>query len=72
MKGKGKDIFLTTQINDYLFDLEFIINITADSSISSTVKEVQLKSDVSFGRISITTVLKELLNFFKIIFFKNS
>jgi glycosyltransferase involved in cell wall biosynthesis len=68
LKGKAKDIFLATQINNYLFDLEFIVSISNNPDISATVKEVQLRDNVKFGGISVFTLFRELLNFFKIIF----
>lgn len=68
LKGKAKDIFVATQTNSYLFDLEFIVGISNNPDISATVREVQLRNNVKFSGISIFTLSRELLTFFKIVF----
>ena len=66
-KGKAKDIFLATRVNDYLSDLEFIVNISREPDISFVLKKVQLRDNVRFSRVSVITIFRELMNFLKIV-----
>jgi glycosyltransferase involved in cell wall biosynthesis len=70
-KGKAKDVFLATRINNYLFDLEFIVAVSRRRDITAVLKEIQLGENVSFVPVSLTTIFRELLNFLRIIFIRN-
>jgi hypothetical protein len=67
-KGKAKDIFLETQTNDYLFDLEFVVKISREPDISFVLEKVQLRDNVKFSRVSLRTIFRELMNFLRIAF----
>ena len=67
-KGKAKDIFLATTINNYLFDLEFIVLISRELKTTTVLKEIELAENVRFVPVSLTTLGRELFNFLKIIF----
>ncbi|MCX6198622.1 MAG: glycosyltransferase [Bacteroidetes bacterium] len=62
---KGKDVFLKTTINRYLFDLEFIFLAAKNKLIIKTVK-VELREDVQLSTMSSKILLQEFGNFLKI------
>ena len=64
---KGKEIFLQTSIDRYLFDLEFIFLASKKKGISIQPEVVTLKEDVVFSTMSFKTLTQEALNFFKLI-----
>ena len=62
---KGKEIFLQTTINRYLFDLEFIF-LAAKNNLNIKTVEVDLRSDVQLSTMSSKILLQEFGNFLKI------
>lgn len=67
---KGKEIFLQTTINRYLFDLQFIYLASKRKDIQMTAQEVRLKDGVIFSRMNPCVLFRESLNFLKILFSK--
>ncbi|WP_181305012.1 glycosyltransferase [Rufibacter sp. XAAS-G3-1] len=66
---KGKQVFLKTKTNRYLFDLEFIYLISkAPTSLSIQPVTVMLKPEVNFSRMDIKILLQESYSFLKILF----
>lgn len=63
----GKDVFLKTSIDRFLFDLEFIKLISKHKLKSENV-EVELKPGVVFSKVNMMILAKESLNFAKILF----
>lgn len=66
---KGKEIFLKTKVNRYLFDMEFIY--LASKSLKIGVIEANLKQDIEFSGMNFKILFSEALNFFKILLIKN-
>jgi glycosyltransferase involved in cell wall biosynthesis len=64
---KGKAVFLSTTIDRYLFDLEFIFLASRDSSISIKTQEIMLREDVQFRKMNFGIIRNEALNFLKIL-----
>lgn len=64
---KGKEIFLKTTINRYLFDLEFIFLSSNDMSVRIEGQRVSLKPEIVFSKMNYKIIALELLNFVKII-----
>lgn len=62
---RGKEIFLNTTINRYLFDLEFIF-LAAKSKLKIKTVEVELRSEVQLSIMSSKILLQEFGNFLKI------
>ena len=65
---KGKDIFLKTTINRYLFDLEFIFLVSRQKEVSMVPVEIELKENVQFSSMRTGILLSEGFNFLKIFF----
>ncbi len=62
---RGKEVFLKTATNRYLFDLEFIF-LAAKNKLNIKTVEVELRADVQLSTISSKILLQELGNFLKI------
>lgn len=69
---KGKDKFLRTTIDRYLFDFEFIYTACKDQSLSILPVQVQLKENVQFSRMKLKIIIQELVNLTRILFFKKN
>jgi glycosyltransferase involved in cell wall biosynthesis len=65
----GREIFLLTSIDRFLFDLEFIKLISKRKLTSQNV-DVDLKPGVVFSKVNMQILAKESLNFAKILFSK--
>ncbi len=64
---KGKEIFLQTKIDRFLFDLEFI-KLVSKKGLNIQNCEVQLKEGVVFSKVKFKILIREGLNFLKILF----
>lgn len=64
---KGKELFLRTQINRYLFDLEFIFLASRTQNITLLSIPVTLRDDVQFSSMRLRTLSQEAWNFIKIV-----
>ena len=67
-KSKGKEIFLKTTINRFLFDLEFVKECSAKKDLKIDVVPVFLKEGVTFSQMNFKILMTESLNFIYIIF----
>lgn len=65
MNRAGKDVFMQTSINRYLFDLEFVFLSARKKLVIKTV-EVQLRPEVVLSRMNFTVLSQEFGNFLKI------
>ena len=65
----GAKVFLDTQIDRFLFDLEFI-KLAAKRKVKFQKAEVTLKPDVVFSKVNFKILARESLNFFKVLFRK--
>lgn len=62
----GREIFLQTTINRYLFDLEFVQKISR-SNLNIMAIEVKLKPQIVLPSPSFTILLKEIHNFIRLL-----
>lgn len=67
--SKGREQFLKTKINRYLFDFEFIYRCGKNKSMRITPVPVELKPNVEFSKMKIKILLQETFNLFKVILF---
>ena len=66
--AKGKNIFLQTTINRYLFDLEFIFLASRQKDVSMLAVEIELRDKIQFSSMRFGILLGEGFNFLKIFF----
>ncbi len=64
---KGRETFLNTTINRYLFDMEFI-TLAARKKLSIQLVEVHLKLGIQMAAMPVSVLLQEGRNFLKILF----
>lgn len=64
--AKGKDVFLKTRIDRYLFDLEFVQSVSK-SDLELMALDVQLKPDILLPSPGISVLLDELGNFIRLL-----
>lgn len=64
---KGKQIFLQTTINRYLFDLEFIFLASRRKEIKLVPVEISLRQGVEFTKLPYKLLFTEMRNFLKIV-----
>lgn len=62
---KGKEVFLKTTINRYLFDLEFVF-LAAREKLSIKTVEVELRPEVVLSKMNWKILVQEFGNFLKI------
>ena len=65
----GAIIFLDTQIDRFLFDLEFI-KLASKRKVKIKKAEVTLKPDVVFSKVNFKILARESVNFFRVLFRK--
>lgn len=63
---KGKTIFLKTQINAFLFDMEFLVLASKAYEVKTDWIYVQVREGVHFSSMKLKTIVTELFNFSKI------
>lgn len=64
--NKGKEIFLQTTINRYLFDMEFIFLASGNKDITIAAVPVELKKNVIFSKLNWKILISEGRNFLRI------
>ncbi len=62
--NKGRDIFLRTNIDRFLFDLEFLL--LARKKVHVTPVPVELREDISFSKVGFKIIATEGWNFLKL------
>jgi glycosyltransferase involved in cell wall biosynthesis len=64
----GKQLFLATTIDRFLFDLEFVMLSSKDPTISTEPVLVRLRDGVVFSKVNLKVLLVELANLFTLTF----
>jgi len=64
---KGREIFIKTTINRYLFDLEFITKAAEHKEIKFHCHPITVGDDVVFSKMNWKILFKEAFNFIKIL-----
>lgn len=73
MKGfsrKGQTIFLSTQINSFLFDTEFIYKASRQKDVDLRTINAVIKEGLTVSNMGFKVLRQEALNFFTILFHK--
>jgi len=68
--AKGKEKFLATKTDRYLFDFEFIYSVCKDPSLKVQTVAAQLKDDVVFSKMKMRILLQEMVNLLSILLFR--
>ena len=63
----GRDLFLKTRINRFLFDLEFLRMASRTPDLPVSTVAVELREGVVFSQVGWKILLTEAVNFFKIL-----
>ena len=69
MNAAGREVFLQTKVDRYLFDLEFIQK-ASKAGLRMMAMDVQLKPDIVLPSPSVTVLLKELHNFIRLLIWR--
>ena len=67
--SKGRAKFLTTTINRYLFDFEFIYISGKDKSLVIKTAQVQLKDNIVFSKMKLKILAQEIVNLIRVLAF---
>ncbi len=65
-KISSKQTFLDTNIDRFLFDLEFLVAVSKNKDLKLSTVVVELNENVVFSKISWFALLQELFNFIKV------
>ncbi|MFK7795929.1 MAG: glycosyltransferase [Aureispira sp.] len=65
---KGRSIFLHTNIERYLFDLEFVFLSSNNKGVKITSIPVALRPEIVFSKINLRTLITESRSFLKLLF----
>lgn len=68
---KGKQLFLQTKIRRYLYDLEFLVKVTATDNLRVLPVPVALRGGVVMRRMSPRILFQEAGNFLRIFLFRH-
>jgi glycosyltransferase involved in cell wall biosynthesis len=68
MSRGGREIFLNTHIDRFLVDLEFIQNAVRNERVSMATVVVKLRPDVVFSTMGAGVLVREGLNFVRLLF----
>jgi len=64
---KGREVFLSTSINRYLCDLEFIYLADRKKSLQMKPVEAKLKDGVVFSHVNVNILMSEGINFLRVV-----
>ena len=67
---KGRAKFLTTTINRYLFDFEFIYTSGKDRALVIKTVQVQLKDNIVFSKMKFKILVQEIFNLLRVLLFR--
>jgi glycosyltransferase involved in cell wall biosynthesis len=71
MRRSATDVFLSTTIDRYLFDLEFIYKCFRGEQLRVQAVPVRLKEEVQFRKMDYRILLPEMVNFIRLVLNKN-
>lgn len=63
---KGKEIFMSTTINQFLFDTEFVYRASLRKDVSIVNIKGTIREGIKPNRIPFRVIIKELINFYRI------
>ncbi len=68
MNKKGVEVFLSTRIDRFLVDMEFIKLAVRSEDLKIEPVVVKLRNDVTFSKMGVKVILREGLNFLRVFF----
>ncbi len=68
MNEKGKNVFLSTKINGFLFDSEFILKASKIKGLKIKKVHSKIREDIHLSNMGSKILKQELINLFKILF----
>ena len=68
MNQKGKEIFLQTTINRFMVDMDFIKRAVRANDVKVETVVVKLRPDVVFSKMGPAVLIREGINFLKVLF----
>jgi len=68
MNQKGAQVFLATRIDRFLVDMEFIKLAVRNVELTLEPVVVKLRKDVTFSKMGVKVILREGLNFLRVLF----
>ncbi len=68
MNAAGRSVFLSTQIDRFLVDMEFIKLLVSDDGLKVQPVVVHLREGVKFSKMGFSVLLQEGFNFVKLLF----
>ena len=68
--NRGRQVFLQTTLNGFLFDMEFIKLASANKNLILKPRIVCPKHDISFSHMNYKILIRETFNFIRLIFFR--
>jgi Glycosyltransferases involved in cell wall biogenesis len=66
MNRKGKDLFLKTKINQFLFDTEFVYMASRERDLYVCEVKARLRENINLSYIGLKVIGKEITNYFRI------
>jgi hypothetical protein len=63
---KGKEIFMSTTIDQFLFDTEFVYRASYRKDVSIVNIKGTIREGIKPNRIPFRVIIKELINFYRI------
>lgn len=67
MNRKGRDVFLSTRINRFLVDMDFIKRAVRTQGLVIEPVVVKLRNDVTFSKMGMGVILREGVNFVRVL-----
>ena len=67
---RGREVFLQTKINRFLFDLEFVLMASRNKSLKIKPVLVELREGITFSKVNLKVLFVESLNFLMLVFKK--
>lgn len=64
--AKGKEVFLQTSIDRYLFDLDFMVLLSRRKDVRTDTLEVHLRDNIQFRRMNPSLIVSELYDLARI------
>lgn len=66
LSPRAREVMLRTQVNDFLFDTEFVVLASRDSSMRIEEIETTLRDGIVMSKMPFRVLFRELRNFFRI------
>jgi len=68
MDAKGREVFMSTRINEFMIDMDFIKRAVRRKDLNIQPVVVNLRPDVTFSKMGLKVILREFMNFLHVLF----